>query len=194
MYSTGRSCKQYLIEDEDNPESANDFGKNIIPAHAGRGQSTWWLIPSRATGRTSAPSRAFGRPTWICSQSPPAFNLYDSSLAHLRPQPHAAPALHRRRLPRFPTPWSPKAARLPARSITAILFSGATVEEGAVVENSVIMNGAHVRKGARIRRAIVAENAVVGCDSVVGGNGRIAVVGQRCRAAGVFRGQARRTD
>ena len=110
-------------------------------------------------------------------QSPPAFNLYDSSWRIYARNPTLPP--------HYIAPSAEVSDSMVTEGCTvagkvdhSILFSGATVEEGAVVENSVIMNGAHIRKGARIRRAIVAENAVVGCDSVVGGNGRIAVVGQ----------------
>ena len=37
-----KDLKQYLVEDEENPESSNDFGKNIIRACWPRA-STWWL-------------------------------------------------------------------------------------------------------------------------------------------------------
>ena len=109
-------------------------------------------------------------------ETPPAFNLYDSSWRIYG------------RNPVLPPHYIAAGAEVSGSMVTegclvagkvehSILFSGAQVEEGAVVENSVIMNGAVICKGARIRRAIVSENAVVGPDSVVGGNGRIAVVG-----------------
>ena len=54
--------KKYLSEDEADPNSENDFGKNVIPnlLKDGRRMRT----TSAATGRTSARYPACGRPTW----------------------------------------------------------------------------------------------------------------------------------
>jgi glucose-1-phosphate adenylyltransferase len=39
--STGRSCAKYLIEDEADPNSDKDFGKNIIPKMLANGEKLW---------------------------------------------------------------------------------------------------------------------------------------------------------
>ena len=114
-------------------------------------------------------------------QSPPAFNLYDSSWRIYA------------RNPTLPPHYIAPSAEVSDSMVT----EGCTV--AGKVDHSILFSGAtptltaRTRAGhfpkrrssppagitrARIRRAIVAENAVVGCDSVVGGNGRIAVVGQ----------------
>ena len=171
-----KDLKQYLIEDEANPESANDFGKNIIPRMLGEGKHMV-AYPFEGYWKDVGTIESLWEANMDLLQSPPAFNLYDSSWRIYARNPTLPP--------HYIAPSAEVSDSMVTEGCTvagkvdhSILFSGATVEEGAVVENSVIMNGAHVRKGARIRRAIVAENAVVGCDSVVGGNGRIAVVGQ----------------
>lgn len=171
-----KDLKQYLIEDEANPESSNDFGKNIIPRMLGEGKHMV-AYPFEGYWKDVGTIESLWEANMDLLQSPPAFNLYDSSWRICARNPTLPP--------HYIAPSAEVSDSMVTEGCTvagkvdhSILFSGATVEEGAVVENSVIMNGAHVRKGARIRRAIVAENAVVGCDSVVGGNGRIAVVGQ----------------
>ena len=171
-----KDLKQYLIEDEANPESSNDFGKNIIPRMLGEGKHMV-AYPFEGYWKDVGTIESLWEANMDLLQSPPAFNLYDSSWRIYARNPTLPP--------HYIAPSAEVSDSMVTEGCTvagkvdhSILFSGATVEEGAVVENSVIMNGAHVRKGARIRRAIVAENAAVGCDSVVGGNGRIAVVGQ----------------
>ena len=62
---TWSKLKKYLEEDEANPDSENDFGKNVIPAML-RTASGCTPTPLRVTGRTSAPSIRCGRPTWTC--------------------------------------------------------------------------------------------------------------------------------
>lgn len=171
-----KDLKQYLIEDEENPESSNDFGKNIIPRMLAEGKHMV-AYPFEGYWKDVGTIESLWEANMDLLQSPPAFNLYDSAWRIYACNPT------------LPPHYIAKTAEVSDSMVTegctvagkvdhSILFSGATVEEGAIVENSVIMNGARICKGARIRRAIVSENAVVGPDSVVGGNGRIAVVGQ----------------
>ena len=168
--------RKYLELDEANPNSDNDFGKNIIPAMLNAGENLY-TYTFDGYWKDVGTIESLWEANMDLLQSPPAFNLYDSSWRIYARNPTLPP--------HYIAPSAEVSDSMVTEGCTvagkvdhSILFSGATVEEGAVVENSVIMNGAHIRKGARIRRAIVAENAVVGCDSVVGGNGRIAVVGQ----------------
>ena len=58
--------RAYLTADEADKTSANDFGKNIIPAMLNDKQ----VITSRATGRTSARLSPCGKRTWTCSACP----------------------------------------------------------------------------------------------------------------------------
>ena len=57
---TWQTLRKYLTEDEADPNSENDFGKNVIPAMLGNGEV---MAPtaSAATGRTWAPSSPLGR-------------------------------------------------------------------------------------------------------------------------------------
>ena len=168
--------RKFLIEDEANPASDNDFGKNIIPNMLAS-KEKMVAYPFEGYWKDVGTIESLWEANMDLLQSPPAFNLYDSAWRIYA------------RNPTLPPHYIAKTAEVSDSMVTegctvagkvdhSILFSGATVEEGAIVENSVIMNGARICKGARIRRAIVSENAVVGPDSVVGGNGRIAVVGQ----------------
>ena len=69
--------KKYLEEDDENPKSQNDFGKNVLPAMLNAGEQMftyrfegYWNRCSptglKAIGRTWVPLRVFGNPTWIC--------------------------------------------------------------------------------------------------------------------------------
>ena len=57
--------RHYLVEDEKDTDSQNDFGKNIIPNMLRDGK-TMVRTALRATGRTWAPSTPCGTPIWIC--------------------------------------------------------------------------------------------------------------------------------
>ena len=57
--------KSYMARDDADPQSANDFGKNIIPAMLDAGE-IMAAYPFQGYWRMWAQCRASGRPTWIC--------------------------------------------------------------------------------------------------------------------------------
>jgi len=163
---TWSKLRQYLIEDEADPNSSNDFGKNIIPnmlaadeiMMAYRFQGYW-----KDVGTIDS--------------------LWDANMDMLAP---------RSGIDLYDTSW-PIYARTPIRpphvtgpngkvshclvtggSVVdgtvenSVLFHSVTVEEGADVQYSILMPGAVVKAGAKVHYAIVAENAVVDTHAVVG--------------------------
>ncbi len=171
-----KDLKKYLIEDEANPASSNDFGKNIIPRMLGEGKR---MVAYNFEGywKDVGTIESLWEANMDLLQTPPAFNLYDSSWRIYGRNP-VYPPHHIDGTGVVTGSMVTEGCTVSGTVKHSILFSGAQVEEGAVVEDSVIMNNAVIKKGARIRRAIVSENAVVGFDSTVGGGkGRIAVVG-----------------
>ena len=169
--------KKYLTEDDADPNSKNDFGKNIIPKILNDGlklraysfDSYWKDVGTIAS-------------LWEANMdllsNPPQFNLRDSRW----PIYSRSPVMP----PHFVGPM----ATLETSSVTegcevygsvkhSVLFAGVVVEEGAVVEDSVIMPNTTVRRGAVVKRAMIAENCDIGPGAVVGAaEGDIALVGK----------------
>ena len=169
--------KKYLTEDNADPNSKNDFGKNIIPKILNDGlklraysfDSYWKDVGTIAS-------------LWEANMdllsNPPLFNLRDSRW----PIYSRSPVMP----PHFVGPM----ATLETSSVTegcevygtvkhSVLFAGVVVEEGAVVEDSVIMPNTTVRRGAVVKRSMIAENCDIGPGSVVGAEeGDIALVGK----------------
>ena len=174
---TWEKLRKYLTEDEQNPNSQNDFGKNIIPAMLAEGQklvaysfNDYWKDVGTIESLWEA--------NMDLLEDHPEINLHDKKFR-----------IYARNLGMIPQYVSETAqvenclvtegCDVCGHVIHSILSSGVVVEEGAQVIDSVIMPGARIEKGAVVRRAIVAENAVVSADAVVGeGSGLIAVVGQ----------------
>ena len=63
--------KEYLWKDQNNPQSSNDFGKDIIPMML-RDRRRIFAYPFRVTGWTSALSVVSGKPVWNCCRIAPA--------------------------------------------------------------------------------------------------------------------------
>ncbi len=173
---TWEKLRKYLTEDEQNPNSQNDFGKNIIPAMLAEGQklvaysfNDYWKDVGTIESLWEA--------NMDLLEEHPEIDLHDKKFR-----------IYARNLGMIPQ-YVAETAKVENCLITegcdvcgtvihSILSSGVVVEEGAQIIDSVIMPGAKIEKGAIVRRAIVAEDAVVSANAVVGeGTGLIAVVG-----------------
>ena len=174
---TWEKLRKYLTEDEKDPHSSNDFGKNIIPAMLNDKQklvaysfNDYWKDVGTVESLWEANMDLLA--------DKPEIDLHDKKFR-----------IYARNLGMLPQ-YIADTAQVDNSLITegceifgsvqrSILSSGAIVSEGAQVIDSVIMPGARIKKGAVVRRAIVAENAVVSAGARVGAEeGLIAVVGQ----------------
>ena len=174
---TWEKLRQYLIADEADKKSSNDFGKNIIPTMLADKQvlcaysfDGYWKDVGTIESLWEANMDLLSTPMPI--------DLHDKKWRIYARNPGMAPH------------YIAKGATVNDSLITegcevygtvdhSVLFAGVTVEEGANVRDSVIMPGAVIHRGAVVRRAIVAENAVVGAGAFVGeAEGNIAVIGQ----------------
>lgn len=174
---TWEKLRQYLIIDDEDKKSSNDFGKNIIPAMLNDKQvmcafnfEGYWKDVGTIESLWEANMDLLAKPMPI--------DLHDKKWRIFARNPGMAPH------------YISKGASVTDSLITegcevyghvehSVLFAGVVIEEGAKVVDSVIMPGSVIKRGAVVRRAIVAENAVVGAGSFIGEEqGNIAVVGQ----------------
>ncbi len=160
-----KKLRQYLIEDEADPNSSKDFGKNIIPNMLHRGEKLW---PFRFSGYW----RDVGTITslWDANMdmlSTTLINLYDPDW------PIAS------RSPVCPPHYTGKNAEIVHSIVTegceilgsvenSVLSASVRVGEGAKVLYSVLMPGVVVEPGAVVEYAIVGENAVIKAGAHVG--------------------------
>ena len=160
--------RYYLTEDEKDPNSSNDFGKNIIPAMLNAGEllkvyrfSDYW----KDVGTVDS--------------------LWDANLDLLNPNLNLDLADKNWKIYSKTTGTSPQyisdTAKVENSLITngceiygdvdySILFKDVTIEEGATVDYSLVMPGAVIKKGAKVRYAIIAEDVVVEESAVIGGD------------------------
>ena len=170
----------YLVKDEADKTSSNDFGKNIIPAMLRDGRE---MQAYRFSGywKDVGTIEILWEANMDLIADPPRFNLYEDRFRIYA------------RNPVMPPHYIGAGAKVHNSMVTegcevygevehSLLFYGVYIEKGAVVEDAVIMPGAHVMAGAVVRRAIVGENAEINAGCVVGqDSGKIAVVGSNVR-------------
>mgnify|MGYP003292360563 CR=1 FL=1 len=160
-----KKLRQYLIEDENDPNSSKDFGKNIIPKMLSAGEKLW---PYRFSGYW----RDVGTITslWDANMdmlAPNLINLFDPTW----PISSKSPIL--------PPHYAGEQSEIVHSIVTegceiyghvenSVLSSSVTVGEGARVLYSVVMPGAVIEPGAVVEYAIVGENTRIGRNAHVG--------------------------
>ena len=160
-----KKLREYLIADENDPNSSKDFGKNIIPNMLNAGEKLW---PYRFDGYW----RDVGTITslWDANMdmlSTTLINLYDPTW------PISS------RSPICPPHFTGENAQIVHSIVTegceidgtvenSVLSSGVKVGTGTNIIYSVLMPGAVVEDGATVEYAIVGENTVVHKNAHVG--------------------------
>ncbi len=163
-----KKLRQYLTDDENNPKSSNDFGKDIIPAMLNNGEKLvsyrfegYWkdvgtieslweanmdlLSPNSGLNLSDDSWKIYGRTTG----SPPHFTAKDATVKHT---------------------LLSEGCEIAGDVSESVLFSDVKIAKGAKVEYSILMPGAVVEKGATVRYSIIAANAVIAEGAVVGGS------------------------
>lgn len=158
--------RKYLTEDEANPESSNDFGKDIIPAMLACNEKLkvyrfgdYWKDVGTVDSLWEA-NLDLLNPRIDLNLSDPSWKIYSRTNC-LPPQYVSDNASVEHSL-------LTNGCDVSGKLDYSILFENVTVEDGAKVEYSLIMPGAVIKKGASVRYAIVAENVVVEENASVG--------------------------
>ena len=159
--------RKYLIEDEMDPNSENDFGKNIIPnllkdgckMFAHRFDGYWkdvGTIPSLWEANME-----------VLDPENSGIDLFDANWKiYSRNSGMTAHKISGSAV--VENSMITDGCRVDGTVKHSILFAGVKVEAGAVVEDAVVMGNAVIKAGAQVKHCIVAEDAVIGENAIVG--------------------------
>ncbi len=158
--------KKYLTEDNENPDSSNDFGKNVIPLMLNNGElmmvyrfNDYWKDVGTVDSLWEA-NLDLLNPRIDLNLSDRSWRIYSRTVA-LPPQYVADTAEVEHSL-------LTDGCEVYGKLDYSILFENVTVEEGATVEYSLVMPGAVIKKGANVKYSIIAEDVVVGEGASIG--------------------------
>lgn len=160
--------REYLIEDEANLNSSNDFGKNIIPAMLNAGEimkvyrfNDYWKDVGTVDSLWDA-NLDLLNPKLDLNLSDRNWRIY--SRTNSRPPQYVSDTA------KVENSLVTDGCEIYGSLDYSILFENVTVEEGAKVEYSLVMPGAVIKKGANVRYSIIAENVVVEEGADIGGD------------------------
>ncbi len=165
---TWSKLRQYLIDDEADPNSSNDFGKNVIPKMHADGEKMfaylfdgYWKDVGTIDSLWEA-NLDLLNPRVDLDLSDTSWRIYAKTPTS---PPHyiSADATVQNSM-------ISEGSRVYGEVDYSILFNDVVVEEGAKVEYSIVMPGTVIKKGAVVQYSMVAENAVIEAGAVVGAN------------------------
>jgi len=162
---TWEKLRRYLIEDEADPTSQKDFGKNILPKMLAAGEK---MLPYRFSGYW----RDVGTidSLWDANMDmldPRIINLYDPEWP-IRARSTVQPPQYIGENAVIDHSVVTEGSEVLGKVENSVLSAGAYVAEGAEISYSILMPGARVEAGAVVRYAIIGENAVISENAVVG--------------------------
>ena len=161
-----QKMRAYLIADENDPASSNDFGKNIIPAMLNAGEK---MVAYRFEGYWKDVGTLDS--LWDANMdmlSPASgLNLLDKDWPIYGRTPSCPPAFVGEKSDVGNSAIA-KGCVIEGEVKNSVLSVNVTVKEGAQVSYSVLMPGAVVEEGAVVQYAILGENAVVAKGARVG--------------------------
>lgn len=169
--------KKYLILDEGNPTSKNDFGKNVIPAMLAAGEK---LQAYHFDGywKDVGTAKSLWEANMDLVSTPPRFDLYDPdwtifSRSTAQPPHFSASSSH------ISDSIVTEGCRIYGRVHESVLFRGVTVSRGSRVIASIVLPGAFIEPDAVVENAIIGSGVRVrrGAD-IRGKNGEIELVGE----------------
>ena len=159
--------KKYLTEDEEDPNSENDFGNNIIPNLLRDNRK---MYAHRFTGYwkdVGTISSLWEANMEVLDPENSGINLFDDDWkVYSRNSGMNGHKIGENAV--VENSMITDGCRINGNVKHSVLFAGVRVEEGAVVEDAVIMGGTVIKAGAVVKHCIIAENVTVGENAVVG--------------------------
>ena len=160
--------REALISDEEDPNSSNDFGKNIIPTLLGAGHKMmaynfdgYWKDVGTIDSLWEANMELLGKS--------PEFDIRGDERSKIYARNSALPSSYIDENAKTVNCFIAEGSEVYGSVRHSVISVGCTIGEDAVVEDSVVMPGVVIEPGAIVRHAILGENSRIGKNAVVGG-------------------------
>lgn len=166
-----KALKECMRIDDENPNSTNDFGNDIIPAIINGGQPVY-AYPFKGYWKDVGTIQSLWDANMDIIATPPKLVLNDPQWKIYSRNPIMPPHYVGENAS-ITQSLVTEGCRVEGKVHHSVLFSNVSIEEEAEVYDSVIFPGAVIRRGAKVYKAIVGENSTIGADAVVGGELRL---------------------
>jgi len=158
--------EKYLTEDEQDPDSAKDFGKNIIPKMLAAG-CRMFAYPFRGYWKDVGTIRSLWEANMDLLDGGSALDLWDRNW-RIYSRNNAVPPHFVGGYAKITNSLITEGCDIQGIVENSVLSSGVRVARGAYIKDSVILSGVSVGEGATVNYAIIDSNTTIGAGTVVG--------------------------
>ncbi|MDV4152630.1 glucose-1-phosphate adenylyltransferase [Clostridium sp. AL.422] len=167
--------KEYLMEDERDENSSNDFGKNIIPKMLDSGRKLV-AYPFKGYWKDVGTIESLWEANMDLLKLDNELNLYDSDWK-IYSENQVRPAQYIGENAKVANSLIVEGCIVNGEVEDSILSQGVSVGENTIIKNSVIMPNVKIGDNVRIERAIIGNDSVISNDCHIGDGKNIEVVG-----------------
>lgn len=167
--------KEYLIEDEKDPESSNDFGKNIIP-NLLKNKMKLFAYPFEGYWKDVGTITSFWDAHMDLLKPDNKLQLFDKSW-RIYTRQGIYPPLYVSEGSKIVNSLVEKGCEIEGEITNSVIFPGVKIGRNTKISNSVIMPNTTIEENIIINKAIIDENVFIEKNTVVGDNKEIVVIG-----------------
>lgn len=162
-----KTLREYLIRDEEDPSSANDFGKNVIPALLKDGKRIF-AYPFEGYWKDVGTIKSLWEANMDLLDPESGLNLRDPK-SKIYARNYAQPSSYVADSAVIKSSYVAEGCTIKGRVENSIISTACVIEEDVVIRDSVVMPNTTVSKGSVIKFAILGENALIGRNVHIGG-------------------------
>ncbi|MDQ2085719.1 glucose-1-phosphate adenylyltransferase [Herbivorax sp. ANBcel31] len=163
---TWEVLREYLIRDDENPQSNHDFGKNIIPMMLNENRNMW-AYQFSGYWRDVGTIQAYWESNMDLISRVPEFNLFDPAwkiytLNHVKPAHYIGPKGSVKKS------IVAEGCMVYGKVKNSVIFPGVYIDEDSEIEDSIVMMDTSIGKKTVIKQSIIGEGAKIGNNVTMG--------------------------
>lgn len=154
-----KQLRKYLIEDEKDPESDNDFGKNIVPKMLNDGNDLY-AYEFSGYWKDVGTVRSYWESNLDLLDPENTLDLFDRSWRIFTNNPNLPPQYIADDADVNNTMIN-EGCVIAGEVENSVLFSNVTIEKGACVSSSVLLSNSVIKSGSEVNNAIIMEDVII---------------------------------
>lgn len=158
--------KKYLIEDEADPNSSKDFGKNIIPKMLADG-CKMYAYPFSGYWKDVGTIQSLWEANMDLIGDSPKFNLRDRSW-RIYSRNYSDPPHYIGDYAKISNSLITEGCNIEGIVENSVLAGGVKVSRGAYIKDSIIMKNVTIAEGTTINYSIIDSDTKIGAGSIIG--------------------------
>ena len=169
-----KALKKYLKEDEANPNSSNDFGKDIIPAMLRDGLKLY-AYPFKGYWKDVGTIDSLWEANMDLLKDDSGLDLYSNDL-RIYSASDVSPAQYLGPNAEVKNSLVTDGCAVYGKVENSVIFQNVYIGKNTVIKDSVIMPNAKIGDNVTIKKSIVGDSSIIRKDSIIGNGEKIVVI------------------